>query len=232
MTSVFAWLDVTDFESVGYTSGLSAGLTRALADLDDADLMAVAHAGWAAVPTQRVHEGATVLEHHMATSEGVAILDVRLPAGLAPLRHAGDHPEVVGLRLAAVRIGLARKLLDQALGRGLFEPGRAGAATPAGVDAGPVPTGPRPLTSGRPLLHHRLTLGAITDVLAALASLRGYLEVAAQRPTRTAVIDVHHRLTRLDWQVAKLFEPRGELSDHPVRALFVAELVANTWVGA
>jgi hypothetical protein len=232
LTGVFGWLDVADFESVGYTSGLSAGLTRALADLDDADLMAAAHAGWAAVPAQRVLEGASVLEHHMATSEGVAFLDVRLPAGLARLRHAGDRPEVVGLRLAAVRIGLARKLLDQALGRGLFEPGRHGAATSHGVAAGEVPTGPRSLTGGRPLLHHRLTLGAIADVLAALTSLRGYLEVAAQYPARAAVVDVHHRLTRLDWQVAKLFGPQDDLADHPVRALFVAELVANTWVGS
>ena len=222
---MFGWLDVADFEWVGYTSGLSAGLTRALADLDDADLMAAAHAGWAAVPAQRVHEGASVLEHHMATSEGVAILDVRLPVGLAPLRHAGDRPEVVGLRLAAVRIGLARKLLDQALGRGLFDAGRHGAA-------GGASDGSRSLTGGRPLLHHRLTLGAIADVLAELASLRGYLEGATERPSRAAVVAVHHRLTRLDWQVAKLFGLQGDLADHPVRALFVAELAASTWVGS
>lgn len=205
MSVALGCVDVAGFEQVGYTSGLSEGLARALADLDDADLMAAAHAGWAAVPQQRVHEGASVLEHHMATSVGVAILDVRLPAGLVPLRHAGDRQEVVGLRLAAVRIGLARKLLDHAIGA---------------------------LTAGRPPLHHRLLLAAITDVLAALASLRGYVEGVAQRPSRAAVVDVHHRLTRLDWQVAKLFSLRGDLADHPVRALFVAELVANTWVGA
>ncbi|MFC4851971.1 hypothetical protein [Actinophytocola glycyrrhizae] len=231
MTGVFGWLDVADFESVGYTSGLSAGLDRALADLDDADLMAAAHAGWAAVPEQRVLEGANVLEHHMATSEGVAILDVRLPVGLVPLRHAGDRPEVVGLRLAAVRIGLARKLLDQALGRGPFDLGRHGAVTSRGV-AGAGSTGSRPLTGGRPLLHHRLTVGAISDVLAALTSLRGYVEGARRWQTRSAVVDVHRRLTRLDWQVAKLFGLHGDLADHPVRALFVAELAAHTWVGA
>src|SRR5690349_12817964 len=127
LSVAFGCVDVAGYELVAYTSGLSAGLTKALADLDDVDLMAAAHAGWAAVPAQRVHEGASVLEHHMATSEGVAILDVRLPAGLVPLRPAGDRPEVVGLRLAAVRIGLARKLLDLAIGA---------------------------LTGGRPPLHH------------------------------------------------------------------------------
>lgn len=205
MSVAFGCVDVAGYELVGYTSGLSAGLTKALADLDDVDLMAAAHAGWAAVPAQRVHEGASVLEHHMATSEGVAILDVRLPAGLVPLRPAGDRPEVVGLRLAAVRIGLARKLLDLAIGA---------------------------LTGGRPPLHHMLLLGAITDVLGALASLRGHLENAVLRPVRTTVVDVHRRLTQLDWQVAKLFGLRGDLADHPVRALFVAELAANTWLGA
>lgn len=205
MSVALGCVDVAGFEHVGYTAGLSAGLTRALADLDDADLMAAAHAGWAAVPEQRVHEGASVLEHRMAASEGVAILDVRLPAGLVPLRHAGDRPEVVGLRLAAVRIGLARKLLDHAIGA---------------------------LTAGRPPLHHRLLLTAITNVLTALASLRGYVDGVAQSPSRDAVVDVHDRLTRLDWQVAKLFGLRGDLADHPVRALFVAALAAGTWVGA
>jgi hypothetical protein len=69
-------------------------------------------------------------------------------------------------------------------------------------------------------------------VLAALASLRGYVEGVTQRPSRAAIVDVHHRLTRLDWQVAKLSGLQGDLDDHPVRALFVAELAATTWVGA
>lgn len=197
-------LDLSGFELVGYTSGLSAGLTKALADLDDAELAAAARSGYAAVPRGRVHADATVVEHRMATSEGVAILDVRLPAGLAPLRHAGDRPEVVGLRWAAVRIGLARKLLDQAL---------------------------TPPANPMPLLRCRLTLNRIADLLAALDSLRDHLTGMAGHPSRKAVADVHTRLTHLDWQVAMLFAPNGYDTDHPVRALFVAELVATTWVG-
>jgi hypothetical protein len=193
-------IEVADYEWVGYTDGLSAGLAMALADLDDADL-ASAPSGYAAVPARRVDDGATVVEHGMATSEGVAILDVRLPAGLVPLRHAGDRHAVVGLRLAAVRIGLARKVLDHALAH----------------------------LTGRPLIH--AGLGVIADTLSELAGLRGYLEVAARRPARPAVADLHAQLTRLDWQVATLFGAGGYGAGHPVRALFVAELVANTWIG-
>lgn len=196
---------VDDCEDVGYASGLSAGLAKAVADLDDADLMTASRGGFAAVPLSRVRDGATVVEHWIAAAEGVAFLDVRLPAGLAMLRHAGDRPEVVGLRLAAVRVGLVRKLLDDALAR------------PAGQDS---------------LLTYRLTLRAIADIVAAVESLRRQLLDMAWFPSRVDVVEVHRRLTRLDWQVARLFGQDGYQPTHPVRVLFVAELVANTWVGA
>lgn len=195
---------VDDCEDVGYASGLSAGLAKAVADLNDADLVTAARGGFAAVPLSRVRDGATVVEHWIAAAEGVAFLDVRLPAGLAVLRHAGDRPEVVGLRLAAVRIGLVRKLLDDAL--------------------------PRPAQES--LLGYRLTLRAIADIVAAVESLRRQLVDMAWFPSRVDVVEVHRRLTRLDWQVARLFGPAGYQPTHPVRVLFVAELVANTWVGA
>lgn len=213
MGSVMGSVDVTDYEKIGYTDGLSAGLTMVLADLDDADLAAAAPGGFAAVPAQRVDDGATVVEHRMATSEGVAILDVRLPSGLVSMRHVGDRAGVVGLRLAAVRIGLTRKLLDQA-----------------------VEHLTRRIGGGEPLIRKQLNLGAIADTLAALELLRRYLETAARRPSRESIresiVDIHDQISRLDWEVAKLFGASGYLADHPVRALFVAELVANTWVGA
>jgi hypothetical protein len=137
----------------------------------------------------------------VAAAAGVAILDVRLPAGLVPLRHAGDRPEVVGVRLAAVRVGLVRKLLDEALAR-------------------PVPPSRR-----------RLTYRAIADVVSALEALRHRLIGAAEHPSRADVVAVHTRLDQLGWQVARLFWPEGYRPDHPVRVLFVAELVAGTWVG-
>jgi hypothetical protein len=194
----FANGDVDDCELAGYTAGLSAGLAKALADVDDTDLTTAARGGFAAVPAERVRDGATVVEHRMVADEGIAILDVRLPAGLVSLRHAGDRPEVVGLRLAAVRIGLARRLLDHAL-----EPAR----------------------------RDRVVLRAIADVVSALESVRHQLLGMARYPSRAAVAEVHARLDRLDWQVARLFWPDGYGADHPARALFVAALVANTWLG-
>jgi hypothetical protein len=192
--------DLDEFELVGYLSGLAAGLAKALADLDDTDLATTARSGYAAVPESLVPEHATVVEHPLAAAEGIAILDVRLPAGLAPLRHPGDRPQIVGRRLAAVRIGLARTLLDHAL---------------------TSPPEPPPC--------HRLTLDAIADILAALESLRDHL--ASATPSPATVTDIHTRLTHLDWRVASLFGQDGYRADHPTRALFVADLVASTWLG-
>lgn len=200
-------IDVADYERAGYADGLGAGLAKALADLDDTDLAAAAPGRFAAVPALRVDDGATVVEHSVATAEGVAFLDVRLPAGLTSLTPRGDRPEVVGLRLAAVRIGLTRRLLDQALEH---LAGRSG--------------------GGEPLIRKQLNLGAIGDILAALEVLRHYLDVAADRPTREAIVDIHEQVTLLDWEVVKLFGASGGVADHPARALYVAELVANTWV--
>lgn len=184
--------DLDDCELAGYASGLSAGLAKALADLDDADLVAAARGGFAAVPLGRVRDGATVVEHRLAAAEGVAILDLRLPAGLVLLRHAGDRPEVVGLRLAAVRIGVVRRLLDHV----------------------PV-SGPR-----------------TTRATAVLEGARHRLAGMARYPSRTAVADVHARLDRLDGELARMFSPDAHRAEHPMRALFVAGLVANTWAGS
>ncbi|TDV43608.1 hypothetical protein [Actinophytocola oryzae] len=205
LASVFADGHVDGCELAGYHAGLSAGLGKALVDLDDTELVAAARGGFAAVPAERVHEDATVVEHGMVAAEGVAILDVRLPAGLTVLRPAGDRPEVVGLRLAAVRIGLVRKVLDQALAR---------------------------QTDENSLLRWRIGLRAIGEIRAVLEGLRWRLVGLAGFPSRADVAEVHARLTDLDWRVARLFWPEGYREDRRVRALFVGELVATTWVGA
>jgi hypothetical protein len=199
--SVFTDGHVDGCELAGYHVGLSAGLGKALGDLSDDDLVAVARGGFVVVPAERVHEDATVVEHGLAAAEGVAILDVRLPTGLTVLRHPGDRPEIVGLRLAAVRIGLVRKVLDHALAQ--------------------------PAERGSLLLRRRLSLHVIGDIVAVLESLRSQL---TGFPTRADVSALHARLTQLDWRVAGLFGPDGYLPDSPVRALFVAELATTTWV--
>jgi hypothetical protein len=196
--------EADDCEHTAYTAGLAAGLAVALADLDDVDLAAVAPGGFAAVPAHRVREGATVVEHRLAAREGVAVLDLRLPAGLVRLRYTGDRPGTVGVRLAAVRVGLLRKVLDHALGHAV-----------------------RPMS----LVRYRLTLRAITEAVTEVEAVRRRLAGMAWRPSRASVAEVHARLTWLDWRVARLFWPDGYRHDHPVRVLFVAELAASTWVG-
>jgi Acyl-CoA dehydrogenase, C-terminal domain len=198
--------DVADYEGTGHTRGLAAGLEQVLHDLTDTDLIATAPGRFAAVPAGRAGDETTV-EHGMAALEGVAILDLRLPDGLTRMAATPGRTVVVGLRLAAVRIGLTRRLLDQAvehLG------GRAG--------------------GGEPLIRKQLNQGTVADVLAELEMLRRYLETTALSPTLESIVDLHERLTGLDWEVTKLFGASGYLTDHPVRALYVAGLAANTWV--
>jgi hypothetical protein len=140
------------------------------------------------------------VEHSMAAAEGIAI--VRLPDG-----HPRGRSATVGLRLGAVRIGLTKRLLDLAVEH---LTGRTG--------------------GGEPLIRKQLNQGTIADVLAELEMLRRYLETIALNPDSDAIADVHDQLTTLDWQVTKLFGAAGYMADHPVRALYVAGLVANTWV--
>lgn len=195
--------DVADYERTGHSRGLAAGLQRVLHDLNDTDLIATAPGRFAAVPAARAGD-ATTVEHDLAALEGVAILDLRLPEGLTRMAALPGRRIVVGLRLAAVRIGLTRRLLDRAVEH------LAGGAEP------PFP--------------EQLDQGTVADVLAGLEMLRRYLETTALSPRLESVVDLHERLTALDWKVTRLFGASGYLTDHPVRALYVAGLVANTWV--
>jgi alkylation response protein AidB-like acyl-CoA dehydrogenase len=138
--------------------------------------------------------------HSMAEAEGVAILEVPVSA---PSGRALD----VALRFAAVRVGLVKHHLDAAVEH---LTGRTG--------------------GGEPLIRKQLNQGAIADVLAGLEMLRRYLETAALAPTFESVVDVHEQLSALGWEVTKLYGAAGFMADHPVRALYVADLVANTWV--
>jgi hypothetical protein len=67
-----------------------------------------------------------------------------------------------------------------------------------------------------------VVVGLRVRFVAAVESLRRLLLDVAWFPSRAEVTEVH----------ARLFGPDGYRPDHPVRALFVAEFVANTWIGA
>ncbi|GAB3465386.1 acyl-CoA dehydrogenase family protein [Actinophytocola sediminis] len=202
MSTALCGPNFTEFEQLGQTAGLAAGLARALADLSEADLAPAAPGRFAAVPVERVGEAATVA-HNLAAAERVAILDLRA----TDTAKTPDHAITVGLRLAAVRIGLTRWLLDEAV---------AHLSTRTG--------------GGEPLIRKQLNQGTVADVLAGLELLRRYLETTALSPTIESVVDIHQQLAELGWEVTRLFGASGYLADHPVRALYVAGLVANTWV--
>lgn len=200
MSTALFTVDLAEHVRLGQGGGLAAGLARILRDLSHADIVAAAPGRFVAVPAQRAF--AEVVEHSMAAAEGIAVL--ALPD--APTGPTGRTVEI-GLRLAAVRVGLTRRLLDQAVEH---LTGRVG--------------------GGEPLIRKQLNQGTVADVLAALELLRRHLETAVLDPSADLVADVHAQLGDLDWEVTKLFGASGYLTDHDVRALYVAGLVANTWV--
>jgi hypothetical protein len=186
--------DVKEYERIGHADGLSAGLAKVL---DGVDVDAVAPGRFAAVPERRAGDAA-VVAHSLAAREGVTFV-----------RCAGDNTAgageatLVGQRLAGVRLGLTRRLLELAVEH---LTGR--------------------VAGGEELIRKQLNVGAIADVLCAVETLRRYVEVAPPE----ALADIHEQITAADWDVIKLFAASGYIADHPVRALYVSELVANTWV--
>ena len=109
----------------------------------------------------------------------------------------------IGRLLAAVRLGVLRTSLDLAVGH-LSDR----------------------LAGDEPLIRKQLITGAIAEVMAGVEMLRAYTRV--QRDP-VAIADVHDQLDDLGWQATKLFGAAGYVADHPVRALYVSALVANTW---
>lgn len=184
-----------------------------------------------ALPAAAVPAGAAVLPHRLAEREGVRFVRLPLPApgpqppAAAPpadpapssdAAPAGPPADAVsaevpssaasfGALLGAVRIGLARRLLDDAV------------AHLSGRTSG-----------GEPLTRKQLVLGTVADVHTGLAAVRELLRVAGGSPA--AVADAHERLTALDWEAAKLLGAAGFLADGPARAGYVGWLVAASWL--
>jgi Acyl-CoA dehydrogenase, C-terminal domain len=179
-------------ERVAYADGLAAGLARALAGVDVA---AVAPGRYAAVPRDSVWPTTPVTEHSLAAADGIVF--VRCPGT------AGDDTRVA-LRLAAVRIGVTRRLLDLAVAH-LSDR----------------------VSSGEPLIRKQLVTGAIADAVTTIEALRRY----AQSTTPASLTDLHDQISALDWSVAMLFGASGYIADHPARSLYVSALVANSWIG-
>jgi hypothetical protein len=126
------------------------------------------------------------------------------PVGPASFDVPDDRRTVFAALLGAVRVGVSRRLLDDAV------------AHLSGRTAG-----------GEPLIRRQLVLGTVADVITALDAVRQLLRVAHSVPA--AVADAHDRITALDWDTAKLFGASGFLADGPVRAAYVGRLAADCW---
>lgn len=182
-------------EQIARADGLAAGAAVALSEVDVA---ATAPGRWVAVPAAHLPDGAVVRRHHLAGLEDIVF---RQCPGL-PTRP--DQLAAVGRLLAAVRLGVLRRALDQAV------------AHLSGREGG-----------GEALVRKQLVVGAIADVMAGIELLRQHPSTGSG-PAATA--DLHTSLHELGWRVTQLFGAAGYLTDHPARALYVSALLASTWV--
>ena len=192
-------------EAAAHDGGLTSGLELALRAVDiDAPPGRVA-----ALPSGQLPAGAAVVPHRLAQAEGITFVtwpdQPAHPAHPAPeKRQRPDRTTVFAALLGAVRVGVSRRLLDDAVAH---LSGRTG--------------------GGEPLIRKQLVLGTVADVITALDAVRQLLLVAHHVPA--AVADAHDRITALDWDTAKLFGASGFLADGPVRAAYVGRLAADCW---
>ena len=182
-------------ERAGRGVGLAAGLAMVLDGTAVAD---VAPGRYAAVPVGDVPAGAAVRTHSVADREGIVF--VECPGE----RSRGVDLVEIGQSLAAVRLGVLRRTLDQAVEH--LSDRFAG---------------------DEPLIRKQLITGTVADAIASVELLRAY---AGTRQDPAALADVHTRLDDIGWQVTTLFGAAGYVADHPARALYVSALVAHTWI--
>jgi len=188
--------ELLECERAARADGLAAGLGRALAGTDVAG---AAPGPYAAVPAGLVAEGDEVRGHRLADLEGIVF--VARPEGRLFDKEACAD---AGRRLAAARLGLARRLLDAAVDH---LSGRTG--------------------GGEPLIRKQLVMGTIADAVTEIELLRQYVLTLHGG---AALADAHARLDAVGWEIARLFGASGYIADNETRALYVSALVANTWI--
>ncbi len=186
---------------LGRDRGLAAGLAAVLDGLDPA---AAAPGGVAVLPSRpRARRRAHVLPHAVAAREGLTV--VRFDQERRRVRPGPGLTGQRGAALAAVRLGVLARLLDQAVER------------LAGRRFG-----------GVPLIDQQLVAGTVADA-AILIELSAALDLAGA--PAAALAAQHERLTDAGWAVTRLFGAQGYLADHPARALYASTLVADLWLG-
>jgi len=193
---------INQCERTARADGLATGLMLAL---DGLDVLAMAPGRYAALPAKIAPDELPVATHSLAGLEDIVLVDRGRPS-------AGDTSRAelleFGQRLAAVRLGLTRRLLDAATEH---------LSNRTGGD--------------EPLVRKQMVTGMIADIIAGIELLRAY---ASGLPTagapQASLADLHAKITELDLEVIRLFAAAGFIADHPVRALYVSALVANTWM--
>ena len=106
-------------------------------------------------------------------------------------------------RLGAVRIGATLRLMEQVAGHLS-----------------------RRMFGGEPVLAKQLVQGSLADALVATETARCGLATE----NRAAIVDVHDRLTQVDWQLARMLGAGGYVGRNPAGGAYVSRLVANCWV--
>ncbi|MEZ0109806.1 hypothetical protein ABH920_003820 [Catenulispora sp. EB89] len=161
-----------------------------------------------------------------AAPGGIAALPASaVPAGAEVIRHEMALAEGIGFvrpatrreapadeltalaaRLGAVRIGATLRLIEQVAGHLS-----------------------RRFFGGEPVLAKQLVQGTLADALVATETAR----CALATDSRAAIVDVHDRLTQVDWELARMFGASGYAGrgeGNPARGAYVSRLVANCWV--
>lgn len=185
-----------DCERLAHTEGLAAALTAALDGLG----AEAAPGSVAALPAAATPDGAQVVANAAAAQVGIAFVRPAV-SGLA----SPQELTAFGLRLAAARLGVTRRLLEHAV------------AHLAGRTTG-----------GEQALRKQLIQGTLAEAEVTTAVLRRLLRV--EPATAAVVADAHERLTGLDWELAKLLGASGYLVAGPACEAYVSRLTAHCWI--
>jgi hypothetical protein len=185
----------------GHADGLAAGLTLALEGM----AASAAPGPVAAFPAAAVPAGAAVFPHDIAARQGVTFV----PRGI-PRPVPDGQLTALGARLAAVRLGVSRRLREHAVEHLAAR-----------------------VADGERTIRKQLVQGALADAAVAAESALQCLLVAGH--LAVAVADTHDRLTALDWELAKLLGASGFADDPgtpdtPAAAAYVSRLAANCWL--
>lgn len=211
---------VDEISAVSEADGLHAGLCRVLDHTSAVPCSATgltllpsgAHTRvtrWRLPHTDLGREATvTVLPHPLAATERLELVRLSAPsANHRPTDAATDHVvALAAVLLAAVRIGLVARMTRLAVAHLSSRE-----------------------SEGRPLIERQLLHGAIADAVAALELCRHTL-ARHTYASIGAINDAHAQLSQVGWSVTTLFGGSGYLREHPVRSLYVAELVHDAWV--